>query len=179
MHQNTGLRKSETSLLIRYWFALIAIENSAGLGSEALRALLLLTKLEPMKLWQGPASRAPWTSHLGVLPVLGIVPGPRKGTPLLLCSRTTEPAQWTLFHDWETFLVSATLNFYRRPPALHKHQSPASWCLKHRESVTYLNQVRENKRKIELWLKTASCHQTQECVCQELRGWSCNIFLNL
>lgn len=63
----------------------------------------------------GPASQAPWTSHLGVLPVLGIVPGPRKGTPLLLCSRTTEPAQWTLFHDWETFLVSATLNFYRRP----------------------------------------------------------------
>lgn len=54
--QNTGLRKSETSLLIRYWFALIAIENSAGLGSEALRALLLLTKLEPWSF--GRASKS-------------------------------------------------------------------------------------------------------------------------
>lgn len=93
----------------------------------------------------GPASQAPWTSHPGVLPVLGVVPGPRKGTSLLLCSRTTEPAQWTLFHDWETFLVSTPSTSTDGLNLINTRALPPdAWSV---ESVTYLNQVRENTKR--------------------------------
>ena len=50
------------------------------------------------------------------------------------------------------------------------------------ESVICLDQGKENtERKMNQYLKDASCHQTHEtheCVCQELRDWRCNILFH-